>query len=102
MSDCGSLTTPCYITVCFLLMPNSVVIHDKAASQFQLNCFPEKASCIHMPSYNIIEQGQVSEAVSKNSAAAEMSHSSNQMLNNPKHFVLNSCHLQNNLAADIK
>lgn len=55
-----------------------------------------------MPSYNIIEQRQVSEAVSKNSAAAEMSHSSNQMLNNPNHFILDSCHLQNNLAADIK
>lgn len=55
-----------------------------------------------MPSYNITEQGQVSEAVSKNSSAAEMSHSSNQMLKNPNHLILNRCHLQNNLAADIK
>lgn len=55
-----------------------------------------------MPSYNITEQGQVSEAVSKNYSAAEMSHSSNQMLKNSNHLILNSCHLQNNLAADIK
>lgn len=40
--------------------------------------------------------------MSKNSAAVEMNHSSNQMLNNPNPFIFNSCHLQNNLAADIK